>query len=64
MAMDNLGLRLIIFLTTQDPAARWRALINLNVTSRGHVLLRMGGCCYDCIVRQALVRSGRWLIVL
>ena len=57
---------IIICLTAHNVGARWMALNDLpdsGVYSR-HILLRPNDCCFQCVVDQAIMRSGKWFIIL
>jgi len=68
----DLGGRVLIALTADNPAARWRTLIaiaKLRVSSenrRNHnkILLRGNDCCFQCTIDQTAADAGRWWVVL
>ena len=62
--------RVLILLTAHSKGARWFALEAFKyVNTRSEQaprqrLLRHNDCCFQCVVNQAISRSGRWLVIL
>jgi hypothetical protein len=72
-AMIKQHVRIVVALTANSTAARWRALIAAahawrylegNDLDLDCVLLRNSACCVQCAVDQALLKVGRCLLVL
>lgn len=61
---DEEKYRILIFLTANDCTARQRALVGMSYESNVQVMLRSQGCCLRCVVDQALLKQGRWYIIL
>ncbi|CAL8575148.1 hypothetical protein XPA_001090 [Xanthoria parietina] len=64
--------RVYICLTARNSCARWRALLAVHMNSHvfpqfdviKQVMLRGEDCCFQCAVKQTLVRAGHWFLVL
>ena len=63
-ALRDLGHRIIIYLATDNSAARWRALIGVQPSAQGKMMLRTNGYCSSCALDQAMARPGRCYLIL
>ena len=61
--------RIIICLTANSIAARWRALIAIlsdrkKTDNEERILLRKPDCCLSCAIAQSAIRRGRCFLIL
>jgi hypothetical protein len=65
--LEKLKYRVFVFLTAFSSTARSRAVDEIGAHAwkdGSRTLLRSSGCCFDCVINQALIRSNRCYVIL